>query len=204
MLMQRASSITSKRDVYPGTGTPYPNEPQYANFDRSIPNDASHVEQIHTAFDGARRLLLAGLSSATSGDDILARFFDTTEGESDQDDVESVYDQLIDSSTGNCAALTANAVFNNADWLSLCPETAGGTQKKKRDEGEDATITLGYSDNIDGTFNIHFCNEAYALTALDDINYDTLDAYPSNKMDSLARVMAHEFMHWDQVGPRSS
>ena len=170
----------------------------------TIPDDVDSVEKIHTAFDGARRLLGAGVSSATDGDDVLARFFDTTEGESDQDDVKSVYAQLFDSSNGNFLPLTANVVFNNEDWLKLCPETIGGLQKTKRQNGEDVLITLGYSDNIDGVFNIHFCREAYALTKLDDIAYDSLDDYPSDKMNSLARVMLHEFMHWDQVGPKSS
>lgn len=144
------------------------------------------------------------MSSATAGDDVLARFFDTTEDDDDQDIVKSVYLQLFDLSNGNFLPLTANAVFNNADFLKLCPETTGGIQKKKRDDGEDATITSGYSDNIEGVFNIHFCNQAYAYTALDDIIYDSLDNYPSEKMNSLARIMFHEFMHWDQVGPNSS
>lgn len=186
------------------------------------------VEKIHTAFDGARRLALAGYSSAVGNDVVLGRFFDNvgdpddSDDDGEQEDVVSVHKLLFDSSgDGNFAPLLASFVFNNVDWLALCPETSGGSQKRKRsdsddddgddDDGDDDNggVTLGYSGNIEdddgnNVWNIHFCNAWSALTALDDIQYSALDPYPSLKMDSMARVLLHEIFHSDKVGPQSS
>lgn len=157
----------------------------------------------------ATHLVLAGLSSVIGNDVPFARFFDNGADDPDDSDAEpvtDVYDQIVDrSNEGKAKTLIASAVFNNVDWKSQCPETTGGIQKQKRAEGDEDEdeIDLGYSDNIDGVFNIHFCNQAYEYKAIEDIDYSTLDGYPSLKMESLARIMLHEFTHWDQIGPKS-
>lgn len=59
-------------------------------------------------------------------------------------------------------------------------------------------------ENGDKLEKIHFCDSAYDRpTAGPDVDCNSLDKYPSTKMDTFSRIVLHETLHYSTVGPES-
>jgi hypothetical protein len=187
---------------YPGTGTIFRNEWQYLNFDMENTADKASVEIIHQAFDGMRRLALAGLSSAIGNDLVYQRFFPAEDGEDPirQKGVIPVLRQIIPEELGDgsqntlalVGPLLAKLVIDNEDFNKDVDNAA-----KCGDAG-----TLAYTDADTG--HVHFCAAGLALQDTGVITCQSkLDDFVSDKMDSMGRIALHEALHVNTIGEAS-
>ncbi|KAK2757311.1 hypothetical protein FQN54_004825 [Arachnomyces sp. PD_36] len=166
---------------YPGPGYACQNEMLYLNFDMSNEDDVRKVKKIHDAYcDDLGRLIVMGHGATKNDETIFHRFFN----EGDEEVVASVYELLSD--------LTPTLIVDNEDFGRKC-EVQGD-------------ILLGYTGwtrDGDGLEKTHFCNSAFDKPSLESISCETLEAYPSNAMNSFALTMLHEFTHFEAVGHNS-
>ena len=173
---------------YPGSdSTEFTNEPLYLNFDINNNVDSGRVRRIHYSFGNEVFLLIsAGRSAANAGDrTIFARFFEDSASKAEA--VTQVFDSLRDEN-GDPQSLVNSFIFDNTDFGGLC--LASNT-------------TFGYTafdDDTDGLEKTHFCASAFAFPDLNKIACGTLDAYPSARMDNLARIMLNVFVKYSTVG----
>lgn len=190
----------------------------YLNF-AAVPGntDDSYVNKIHYAmcFEWPN-LIASGIMSTLDLDPVFSRFFDPkTEGnDNSQTNVEALFSIMYSINNGPKPLMTS-LTFDNNDFNCWCPETqatgctpgTGSGDNGSDEEDAEAPEVEAYLDtdtDNDGLTKIHFCNSAYSLPRLATEQCGNLDSFPSEKMDSFARILLHETLHWDQVGPMTS
>jgi hypothetical protein len=68
----------------------------------------------------------------------------------------------------------------------------------------DGTLAYTLKDEVDELEKIHFCDDVFKLPlGGPDIDCNSLDKFPSTKMDTFSRVVLHETLHYSSVGPVS-
>ena len=159
---------------------------------------AAAVETIHNAFDGMRRIALAGLSDASGTDEtIVGRFFDLSEGDDRTTDVIPVFRNIIPSENADGSANVnddVNAIFTEFIIDNKDFNKADGKEPNCQFSGVQAYTEPDQS-------RTHFC-----LIGLETVDASTLscesdlDDFPSWKMDNTGRIALHEATHYDQIG----
>jgi hypothetical protein len=189
--------------AYPGTGTAFNNEWQYINFDMNDKAQAAAVETIHGAFDGMRRIALAGLSDASGTDEtIIGRFFDLSEDEvtktNDRDTaVIPVFRNIIPlenadgspNGNGDVSPIFTEFIIDNEDF-----NEAKGLEPNCQVRGVQA-----YTEPSES--RTHFCLIGLEIVDASALSCESdLDDFPSDKMDNTGRIALHEAMHYNQIG----
>ena len=159
---------------------------------------AAAVETIHNAFDGMRRIALAGLSDASGTEEtIFGRFFDLSEGDDRTTEVIPVFRKIIPSENadgspngnGDVNAIFTKFIIDNKDF-----NEAAGLEPNCQVPGVQA-----YTDPMKS--RTHFCLIGLEIVDASTLNCESdLDDFPSDKMDNTGRVALHEVMHYDQIG----
>lgn len=90
-----------------------------------------------------------------------------------------LWNQTADGGDGAAMPLVASFIFDNEDFMTMCPETSGSVLC----EDCDTALIGAYTDTdpADGLEKTHFCNVAFDYEPLNEIDCDTLDSYPSGK-----------------------
>jgi hypothetical protein len=184
--------------AYPGTGTAFNNEWKYVNFDMNDEAQAAAVETIHMAFDGMRRIALAGLSDASGTEEtIFGRFFDLSEGDDRTEEVIPVFRNIIPSENadgssngnGDVNAIFTEFIIDNKDF-----NEAAGREPNCRMPGVQAYTEPSQS-------RTHFCLIGLEIVDASALSCESdLDDFPSDKMDNTGRVALHEVVHYNQIG----
>jgi hypothetical protein len=186
--------------AYPGTGTAFTNEWKYVNFDMNDEAQAAAVETIHNAFDGMRRIALAGLSDASGTEEtIFGRFFDldTSEGNERTAEVIPVFRNIIPSenadgspnSNDDVNAIFTEFIIDNEDF-----NKANGREPNCEFPGVQAYTEPDQS-------RTHFCLIGLEIVDVSTLSCESdLDDFPSDKMDNTGRVALHEAVHYNQIG----
>jgi len=159
---------------------------------------AAAVETIHNAFDGMRRIALAGLSDASGTDEtIFGRFFDLSEGDDRTTEVIPVFRKIIPSENadgspngnGDVNAIFTKFIIDNKDF-----NEAAGLEPNCQVPGVQA-----YTDPMKS--RTHFCLIGLEIVDASTLSCESdLDDFPSDKMDNTGRLALHEVMHYDQIG----
>lgn len=185
---------------YPGTDSnEFANEPLYLNFNIYNDADLDRVEDIHYSFGNeVSSLISAGRSAANDVDHtIFARFFEDDNPEAGA--VTQVFDSLLDDN-GEPQSLVKTFIFDNTDFQALCLES------NTHVTCIDCDTIFGYTAvdvKGDGLEKTHFCHSAFDFPDLNQIDCDSLDDYPSARMDNLGRVMLNLFVRYSSVGPQT-
>ncbi|KAI4864615.1 hypothetical protein F4820DRAFT_327929 [Hypoxylon rubiginosum] len=182
---------------YPGGDTPAcANEFKYLNFDVSDGDQLTHVQSAHQAFcTGWSQLLVYGAGNLDDTDTtIFSRYF--VNNDETKSEVGQVYSALVDTDNGEAQPIVAYMILDNNDFLGLCPED-GGSDPDAVEEGAYWGIDSG-GDQLE---KFHLCNSAYDFYNLpSDIECTNLIDYPDIRMESLARIILHEMIHFRSVG----
>lgn len=112
--------------------------------------------------------------------------------------ISNVNKMLYNPETKTAQPLVKTFIFDNDDFEDQCPEHS------MEADDEDARYVGAYSFTHLGATRFHFCEGARELPALSSIQCESLDASPSIAMESVGRVIYHEFLHHpsvDQDGP---
>jgi hypothetical protein len=192
--------------AYPGTGTAFTNEWKYINFDMNDEAQAAAVETIHNAFDGMRRIALAGLSDASGTEEtIFGRFFDLdlnldpSDSEEDERTTEviPVFRNIIPSenadgspnSNDDVNAIFTEFIIDNEDF-----NKAAGRKPNCQNPNVQAYTEPGQS-------RTHFCLIGLEIADATTLSCESdLDDFVSDKMDNTGRLALHEVVHYDQIG----
>ena len=70
------------------------------------------------------------------------------------------------------------------------------------EDGRALAYTLG--DPLNEREKIYFCDILWEKGGAGNVDCDSLDLYPSEKMDAFSRVVLHEMTHYSLVGPEIS
>ncbi|KAI1337772.1 hypothetical protein F5Y15DRAFT_143634 [Xylariaceae sp. FL0016] len=190
------SSQSTDPSSYPGGDSPEcTNEFKYLNFDVNDETQLTHVRSAHEAFcTGWSQLLVFGSENIDDDDTtIFARFFDNTPDT--KDEVGQVYSALVDTSNGEAQSIVADMILDNTDFLGRCSES-GGSDDEAVEEG-------GYwGIDTDGREKFHICDATYDFpTNPPDNDCSDLGDHPDISMETLARLILHEMLHFKSVGP---
>ncbi|KAF3001152.1 hypothetical protein E8E14_005395 [Neopestalotiopsis sp. 37M] len=186
----------TKPSSYPGDGEACENEFQYLNFDVTKDDQKTHVQSAHQAFcTGWSQLTVMGSENVDDSDrTIFKRYFDDTSDA--KSDVSKVYSALVDTSNGVAQPIVAKMILDNNDFLKLCPESGGNDE----DAGEEGAY-WGVDTAGDNLEKFHLCDSAYEFSTLpSDNECKELSDHPDIKMESLARLILHETLHFKSVG----
>ncbi|KAI0107466.1 hypothetical protein GGR51DRAFT_515576 [Nemania sp. FL0031] len=194
---------TRQRDTtpssYPGGDSPEcTNEFQYLNFDVNDDQQLTHVQSAHQAFcTGWSELLVLGSENIDDTDrTVFGRYF--VDNGDVTSEVSQVYSALVDTSNGEATSIVKDMILDNNDFLGLCPESGSD------DDDDDATeegAYWGVDDSGDGLEKFHLCNSAFDFSTLPSDNECTeLSDHPDVSMESLARLILHETLHFRSVG----
>ncbi|KAJ8129865.1 hypothetical protein O1611_g3767 [Lasiodiplodia mahajangana] len=182
---------------YPGGDSPAcANEIQYLNFDVNDDQQLTRVQSAHQAFcTGWAQLLVLGSGNIDDTDRTLfARYF--IDNDDTKSEVSQVYSALIDTNKGEANSIVKDMILDNNDFLGLCPESGGDDE----DAGEEGAY-WGVDGSGDGREKFHLCNSAFDFSTLPADNECTeLDDHPDVSMESLARLILHETLHFRSVG----
>ena len=159
---------------------------------------AAAVETIHNAFDGMRRIALAGLSDASGSEvTIFGRFFDLSEGDDRTTEVVPVFRNIIPTENAdgspnqndNVNSIFSEFIIDNNDF-----NAAAG----RRPNCQNPAVQAYTEPELSRT---HFCLIGLELVDASTLSCGSdLDDFPSPKMDNTGRVALHEMMHYNQVG----
>ncbi|KAL1794237.1 hypothetical protein ACET3X_007658 [Alternaria dauci] len=200
-----------KPSAYP-LGDPCTNEWQYLNFNPDDPTDKAHLEQMHHILCIGEMLALTsyGSGSAERALKPYLRYFGPNEDSDDPDDpdeykyqehVKSVLDMISGNGENNVklGEIVGTFVVDNKDFGVDIPNAPQC--------GAEGTLAYTLKDTaVDQLEKIHFCDISWTgrLYSAADIDCGSLDAYPSEKMDSFSRIILHEMTHYEAVGEGSS
>uniref|UniRef100_A0A4E9DF17 Lysine-specific metallo-endopeptidase domain-containing protein n=1 Tax=Gibberella zeae TaxID=5518 RepID=A0A4E9DF17_GIBZA len=199
------SKISSRQNPspssYPLKGGACGNEWKYLNFDTNKDGDRAHLELLHDVIcSGELRGIaswgaFAATERQTSENVVYDLFFDT------EDDTPAKVDNVLMNIAGEttegskAGPKVAKMIIDNSDF----GKSAGNSCDN---EGTLAYTQVDEDDN--DREKIHFCDISYAKPIhAADIKCESLDKYPSTKMDTFSRVALHETLHYSTIGPQS-
>lgn len=72
------------------------------------------------------------------------------------------------------------------------------------DCSDEGVLAYTMEDEVDDREKIHFCDISWTYGSTADVDCNTLDPFPSTRMDSFSRIVLHEMMHYSSIGPKTS
>ncbi|XP_014551417.1 hypothetical protein COCVIDRAFT_42284 [Bipolaris victoriae FI3] len=188
------------------------NEWRYLNFDPENETDKAHLELLHNILCIGEMLAITsyGAGAAESALMPYLRHFAVNEEQDDpderpdeyhfQDHVKNVLNRLAGDGQNNVklGEVVGSFVVDNKDFGADIPNASNC-------DGDTYAYTL-VDEPVDQREKIHFCDITWTgrLESIADIDCDALDPYPSVKMDSISRIILHEWTHYSSVGPETS
>ncbi|EMD66494.1 hypothetical protein COCSADRAFT_353794 [Bipolaris sorokiniana ND90Pr] len=188
------------------------NEWRYLNFDPDNETDKAHLELLHNILCSGEMLAITsyGAGAAERALKPYLRHFGLNEEQDDpaerpdeyhfQNHVKNVLNLLAGDGENNVklGAVVGSFVVDNKDFGADIPNASNC-------DGRTYAYTL-VDEPVDQQEKIHFCDITWTgrLESIADIDCGALDPYPSVKMDSISRIILHEWTHYSSVGPKTS
>ena len=190
------------------TPSPYPssacvNEPRYLNFNFNDSVDKKKAAKLHDVFcNDWNALMTAGAEVLEVGKrnrTIIRRYFNLT-GTGKNDGIaiaSSAWNRLFDYRSGQATDLVSKFILDNEDFLALSGERLCG--------GSNGVAAYTAVDQGDNREKVHVCRQTYNLKLpnLSALTCKSLGGQVSDKMESFARIVLHEFFHYKAVGQQS-